>query len=119
MIRALAMLLAFASPAMAQEVTLGEGVILRALDKVTGDVSDLELPQGTSINYGRLQITTGECRFPTGNPAGDAYAFLQIRDNLADDVMFEGWMIASAPALNALDHARYDVWVLRCKTSDA
>jgi len=29
---------------------------------------------------------------------------------------FDGWMIASAPALNALDHARYDVWVMRCKT---
>jgi len=25
-------------------------------------------------------------------------------------------MIASSPALNALDHPRYDVWVMRCTT---
>ena len=34
----------------------------------------------------------------------------------ADQPVFSGWMIASSPALNALDHARYDVWVMRCKT---
>ncbi|MGB0800115.1 MAG: DUF2155 domain-containing protein, partial [Planktomarina sp.] len=28
-----------------------------------------------------------------------------------------GWMVASSPALNALEHPRYDIWVLRCKTS--
>ncbi|MEC8294787.1 MAG: DUF2155 domain-containing protein, partial [Pseudomonadota bacterium] len=33
--------------------------------------------------------------------------------------MFRGWMMASAPALNALDHARYDVWPLRCNTPAA
>ncbi|MGB0439332.1 MAG: DUF2155 domain-containing protein [Paracoccaceae bacterium] len=31
--------------------------------------------------------------------------------------VFEGWIIASSPALNAMDHARYDVWVLRCNTA--
>ncbi|MDA9980314.1 DUF2155 domain-containing protein, partial [Yoonia sp.] len=30
---------------------------------------------------------------------------------------FAGWMLASAPALNAMDHPRYDVWALRCITS--
>jgi hypothetical protein len=24
-------------------------------------------------------------------------------------------MVATAPALNALDHARFDVWVLSCR----
>jgi len=33
-----------------------------------------------------------------------------------DKPVFKGWMIASSPALNALDHPRYDVWVLRCIT---
>ena len=30
--------------------------------------------------------------------------------------LFDGWMIASSPALNALDHPRYDVWVIGCDT---
>ena len=32
--------------------------------------------------------------------------------------IFDGWMIASSPALNPLDHSRYDVWALRCAMAD-
>jgi hypothetical protein len=32
-----------------------------------------------------------------------------------ETALFEGWLIASAPALNAMDHPRYDVWALRCR----
>lgn len=35
----------------------------------------------------------------------------------ADGVnIFRGWMFASSPALNALEHPVYDVWVIDCKT---
>jgi len=30
--------------------------------------------------------------------------------------IFRGWMFASSPALNPLEHAVYDVWVIDCKT---
>ncbi len=33
--------------------------------------------------------------------------------------VFRGWMFASSPALNALEHPVYDVWVIDCKTKDA
>jgi hypothetical protein len=46
----------------------------------------------------------------------DAFALVQIKDWPRDETLFEGWMMASSPALNALEHPRYDVWVLRCKT---
>ena len=29
--------------------------------------------------------------------------------------LFSGWMFASSPALNALEHPVYDVWVIDCK----
>lgn len=32
------------------------------------------------------------------------------------DNIFRGWMFASSPALNALEHPVYDVWVIDCKT---
>lgn len=32
------------------------------------------------------------------------------------DRIFAGWMFASSPALNPLEHAVYDVWVIDCKT---
>jgi hypothetical protein len=96
---------------------VGSSAVLRAMDKVSGEVVDFELVPMQTQQIGRLQVALGECRYPAGNPAGDAFAYLVIRDAGAEAAVFEGWMIASSPALNALDHARYDVWVLRCTTS--
>jgi hypothetical protein len=32
------------------------------------------------------------------------------------DRIFSGWMFASSPALNSMEHPVYDVWVIDCKT---
>jgi len=94
------------------------GAVLRGLDKVAGAVSDIELDTGASATFGRLTITLTDCRYPPEDPASDAFAYLTIHDSLSPDgPVFQGWMIASSPALNALDHARFDIWVLRCTTS--
>ena len=44
----------------------------------------------------------------------EADAHLTIRDAASTAPVFAGWMLATAPALSALDHPRYDVWVLGC-----
>ncbi len=95
----------------------GTGAVLRGLDKMTDQAVDMTLKPGVSADFGHITVKLNECRYPAGNPAGDAYASLTIRDNHADKVVFEGWMVASSPALNALEHRRYDIWVLRCTTS--
>jgi hypothetical protein len=122
MIRAalLALALAPGTAAAAQETReaeRGTGAVLRALDKVSGAVEDVTLPNGARAEIGRLEIRLEECRHPAGSPATDAWAFLEIRDAGEAEPVFRGWMVASSPALNPLDHARYDVWVLRCTTS--
>ncbi len=104
-------------PQIQQASVAEQGVVLRALDKVSGELVDFNLEPDQTKQLGRIQVTLGECRFPTGNPAGDASAYLTIRDAGENTPVFSGWMIASSPALNALDHSRYDVWVLRCITS--
>lgn len=107
-----------AAPAAAQEaVSSAPGAVLRGLDKLTGDVSDQPARVGETVGFGRLQITLGDCRYPRDNPSGNAYAYLVIRDAGAEQPVFDGWMVAASPALNALDHPRYDVWVMRCATS--
>lgn len=93
------------------------GAVLRGVDKLDGTVQDLSLPAGIPLQFGSLAITLSECRYPEDNPSGDAFAFLEISEG--SETEFYGWMIASSPALNALDHQRYDVWVLRCNTSQA
>jgi hypothetical protein len=35
------------------------------------------------------------------------------------DRIFSGWMFASSPGLNGLEHPVYDVWVIDCKTAAA
>lgn len=125
--------LSLAAPAVAQQVdwvTLGQALrdqrpigpematgtqaVLRGLDKVSGAVEDLPIGVGGTVEYGRLTITLSACRYPQDNPASDAFAFLTITDTRDREQVFQGWMIASSPALNALDHPRYDVWALSC-----
>lgn len=95
----------------------GTGVTLRALDKLTGRVTDLQVAAGQSATVGRITVRANECRYPEGNAAGEAYASLTITEIGKDVPVYQGWMIASSPALNPMDHQRYDVWVLRCTTS--
>lgn len=109
----LAALLA-AGSAHAAEMVSAEAGVLRWLDKLTGETEDVELARGQSATWGRLSIQLDDCRYPKGNPASDAIAHLTIRDTELADPVFSGWMVASSPALSALDHPRYDVWVLNC-----
>ncbi len=95
----------------------GSGAVLRGLDKVNGRTVDVELGAGASATVFGLDVALADCRYPVDNPTGDAFAFLSVREKGKSEIWFEGWMIASAPALSALDHSRYDVWVLRCITS--
>ena len=117
-LRALAVVLALGLPggAAAQDVAIGTGAELRGLDKITGESIDLSLAAGEQGALGKLTVTLRECRYPAEDAAGDAYAFVTARDKGADVTVFEGWMLASSPALNAMEHPRYDLWVLRCRT---
>jgi hypothetical protein len=96
-------------------VAASDIAVLRALDKVSGDVTDFELAVGETVTLGRINVTLGGCRYPVETPASNAYTYLVIRNAGQDAPVFSGWMLAASPALNALDHPRYDVWALRCK----
>lgn len=99
-----------------EQVAEAPGGVVRWLDKISGDTKDLSLKRGQSETEGRLTVTLKSCRYPVDDPASNAYAYLVIKDSLVADPIFQGWMIASSPALNPLDSARYDVWVLHCTT---
>ena len=116
----LAALIFSSFPAIGQEESeLAEGMVLRSLDKVGGISKDHVLIEGKSLKLGNLLVIVGECRYPSANPSGDAFTHLTITNADGSKDFFRGWMIASSPALNALDHVRYDIWPLRCMTSDA
>ncbi len=109
-------LLLLTAPAHAEETATAALGEVRVLDKITTVVTDLRLTTGESAVIGQLTVTMGECRYPAANPSGDAFVELVIHDSRAAEPVFSGWMIASSPAVNPLDHPRYDVWPLRCAT---
>lgn len=119
MLRALTVLAAFclAAPVQAQDVLTANGGELRVLDKLTGDVTDLALQNGETGALGFLKVTLNQCRYPAANPSGDAYVEVVVIYRDDPQPLFTGWMLASSPALHAMDHPRYDVWALRCMIS--
>lgn len=105
---------------MAESIS-GSAVIVRALDKVTARTQDLTIVIDETVKYGTLEITARKClkRPPEDTP--ETSTFLEIRETKQDEealMVFNGWMFASSPALNALEHPVYDVWVIDCKMSD-
>jgi hypothetical protein len=101
-----------------ERTTDARGGVVRVLDRITGAVTDMDLSRNEAKSLGRLVVLMDQCRYPADDPASDAFAHLTVTDELENAVVFSGWMVASAPALSALDHPRYDVWVLRCDTPE-
>ena len=93
-------------------------VVLRALDKITARITEIELKVGDEVRFGTLAIRAKYCRTRPPIEPPETFAYLEIDDlKRSGDAerVFEGWMVASSPALNALEHAVYDVWVINCK----
>ncbi|MEX0970880.1 MAG: DUF2155 domain-containing protein [Paracoccaceae bacterium] len=88
--------------------------VLRGLDTITGTVGNFQISVGETLQFERLSITLEACRYPQGDIDRDAFALLSIQDIREDTARFHGWMVASSPALVALDHPRYDIWVISC-----
>ena len=92
--------------------------VLRALDKVTARVEELEVPIGNPYKFGTLIITARACRSTPPEETPEASAFLEISEfkaGEADRPVFRGWMFASSPALSAMENPVYDIWVTGCK----
>jgi len=118
----IAILALFALPATAPagaESLVGTGATLQAMDKVTARISKIEAPVDQAVRYGDLEIQVRACRKRPPEEPPESAAFLEIFE-IKKDVrrkVFSGWMFASSPALSAMEHPVYDVWVVDCKVS--
>jgi len=96
---------------------VADGAILRGLDRINGTVGSFPIRVGETVTFERLEVTLLACRYPKGDISADGFAELTVRDVREDAPRFTGWMFASSPAVSALDHPRYDIWVLSCRNS--
>ena len=112
---ACALALVAASPARAASY---EVAVLQGLDKVTARISTIEAPIGETVRFGTLEIIARVCdkRPPEEPPESSAFLDVwELRRGEPPTSVFRGWMFASSPALAALEHPVYDVWVLDCR----
>jgi hypothetical protein len=96
--------------------------LLQGLDKVTARVSPLRAPIGVPTEFGTLEIVARACRGTPPTEPPESAAFLEIRElppasepDAPPTKLFSGWMFASSPAVSALEHPVYDVWVIGCE----
>lgn len=94
-------------------------VYFRGLNKVTGRSSQFTGAVGKTVNFGTLEIRIRRCQLSRPTDPPERGAFLQIYEkSLKSDKVnrvFSGWMFSSNPALSAMEHPVYDVWITDCK----
>ena len=98
-----------------------EVAVLQGLDKITARISTFHAPIDEQVTFGSLEIVARTCQETPPEEPPESAAFLQILDAKPDAEavrVFSGWMFASSPAVSALEHPVYDVWVIDC-LSDA
>jgi hypothetical protein len=97
------------------------GVTLQGLDKHTARVFIIDAAIGQPIEFGTLKIVVQHCEKAPVDDRKESIAFVRIveeKSNNNPEKIFSGWMLSSSPALSALDHPIYDVWVKECKVID-
>jgi len=95
-----------------------EVALLQGLDKVTARVQTIEAPVGVPVHFGSLEIIARACKKRRPEDQPESAAFLDIwelRPGAPAATLFRGWMFASSPALSAMEHPVYDLWVLDCR----
>ncbi|WP_081786495.1 DUF2155 domain-containing protein [Kordiimonas gwangyangensis] len=88
---------------------------------MTARITEIELPVGEETQFGTLALSAKYCRTRPPIEPPETFAYLEIDDikrHGTRERVFEGWMVASSPGLNALEHPVYDVWVINCKMSE-
>lgn len=101
--------------------------ILQALDKVTTETMRFEVPVGQPIRYKTLIFTVRACETAASDeiaPETAAYVVVDTQPKAQAGraappgrQIYKGWMYASSPGLNPLQHPVYDAWLIACKQS--
>ena len=94
-----------------------EIAVLQGLDKVTARVSTFRVAVGTTIQFGTLKITVRTCDKRPPEETPESAAFINVYETRPGEStirVYSGWMFASSPALAAMEHPVYDVWVVDC-----
>ena len=108
------------SPAQAQTTIANPVAAFAGLDKITGRITRFDVYIDETVLFGALELTPRACYSHPVTEAQRVSVFVEVDQRSLTGTsrrIFTGWMFADSPALNAVDHAVYDVWLVECKTS--
>ena len=114
-----AVLCLIAGPAVAETIA-NPVAAFSGLDKITGRITNFDVYIDETVQFGALQITPRVCYSRPPTEPQRTSVFLEVDQvSLKGTVtrIFTGWMFADSPALHAVDHAVYDIWLIDCKQS--
>ena len=107
---------------VASEWLIGNIGTFQGLDKITARIKTFEIKVGEPKKFGVLDINLQKCIYSKPLDEPESIAFIKVLDksdkySVAKDKssIFEGWIFASSPALNAMEHPVYDVSLISCK----
>jgi hypothetical protein len=108
---------AWATPAFADHA------IIRGLDKTTGHAQDYSLTIGRAARIGSLEVIARACNKNAPEETPEVRIYVDVYDHpparegeeSQRAEIFHGWLFASSPSLNSLDHPVYDIWAIDCR----
>lgn len=101
-----------------------QAAILQAVDKVTAETLRFEAKVGEPVRFKSIVLTVHACEGAAPDEGfSDAFAHVDVQSQpdttlarAPARVVYRGWMFASSPALHAVEHPLYDVWLIACRT---
>lgn len=105
----------------ANEWLIGDNAVFQGLDKITARIKTFKIKVGEKVRFGVLDIKLDKCVYSKPTKMPESVAFIKISDetkrklNFDNNFIFKGWIFASSPALNALEHPVYDLTLIECK----
>ena len=107
---------------VANEWLTGDIGVFQGLDKITARIKTFEIKVGIPKKFGILDIDVQKCIYSKPLEEPESIAYIKVLDksdkySVTRDKtsIFEGWIFASSPALNAMEHPVYDVSLISCK----
>lgn len=99
---------------------------LMGLNKITARTHPMRVRVGEPLRFGTLGIIVRACHKAKPEDPPKTIAFVEVREYPVNEELleepepiFSGWMLASSPGLNALEHPVYDAWLTDCSISSA
>ena len=103
-----------ALPCVASAYVDRGAAVLRVMNKDAGKVHQVKVPVGDEVQFEKLFINVRTCQQTDPFDAEDFWGFIEISE-VGKGRIYSNWMSRNEPGQNPLQHADYDVWLVKCE----